>query len=392
MKRPLKIAVVSASIYPYQQGGIARWMTDVVPSLISQGHDVRLITRQHSASDSRQYLLTTPEQPEVSLLPEAFPHIDRFSSGVLEVLDNLTETGWHPDVVYGTAWDCEVLAAIRSKRYFVVSLLVTPLRVTIKHSGILNPDESATFSTMQDLEKEAIEHSDAVHAISKSIIATLTDEYSIDFASLLHTVIPLGLPLVGDNPHKNRHPKVLFVGRLEERKGIDLLLEAIPLILEKYPKTRFTIAGKESPSAKRKETYEREFRRQQSWRVRRKVRFLAQVSDDELQNLYEHHEITCVPSRYESFGLVAVEAMRGGSIPVVTPGSGLEEIVMHQENGLVIETVSSKAVQREIEFLLSDLILLYKLRSAAKASYMSSFRIEKTTEKLVSFFKEGLER
>jgi glycosyltransferase involved in cell wall biosynthesis len=390
VKRPLKIAVVSASIYPYQQGGIARWMTDVVPSLISQGHDVRLITRQHSLNDPRPYLLTTPEQPTVSLLPEAFPHIDKFSSGVLEVIDNLADNGWQPDVVYGTAWDCEVLAVIRSKRYFVVSLVVTPLRVTIKHSGILNPDESATFSTMQDLEKESIEHSDAVHAISNSIVATLTSEYSIDFASLLHTVIPLGLPLTIDKTHKNRHPKVLFVGRREERKGIDLLLDAIPNIIEKYPNTRFTIAGQESPSAKRSETYEAEFRREQSWRVLRKVKFLAQVSDQELQKLYERHEITCVPSRYESFGLVAVEAMRGGSIPVVAPGSGLEEIVVNQKNGLVMQQISSAALEQEIELLLSNYSLLHELRRAAKNSYVSSFQIDTTTKKLISFFQENL--
>ncbi len=382
----LKIAVISASIYPYNHGGIARWMTDLVPTLIEQGHDVRLITRSFDDNDPRPYLLQTPTTASSSIIPEAFSHLDNFSSGALEMLDQLVHDGWVPDIVYGTAWDCEVLAVIRSKRYKVVSLLVTPLQVTLQHSGMTGEAQDIPkFHSMIQLEKETIQSSTALHAISDSIIKTVSEMYSIDFAHLDFAMIPLGLPQQDSNPTRNKQPKILFVGRCEERKGIDIFLAAIPKILEVFPKTRFTVAGQEMPSSTRRQTFREIFRLSNTWSVRRRVKFLENIDDSKLHDLYIDHEITCIPSRYESFGLVAIEAMRCGSVPVVTPGSGLEEIVSNNVTGIIMQDVSIESLVHQVKELLANDHDLVELRKNAVLKFEESFEIGKTVVALTSF-------
>lgn len=392
MNKPLRIAVVSASIYPYQHGGIARWMSDLVPELIQQGHDVRLLTRSLGTRDSRPYLFEVSNNPKSSLLPTAFPHIDKFSTATLETLDDMSAQGWIPDIVYGTAWDCEVLAVIRSKRYKVATLLVTPLKITLQHSGI--PDLNAdlqTFSHMQELEAECIMHSAALHAISHSIVTTIAREYSLSIAPTSYRIIPLGLPSLNgaaQQPKWNKSPRVLFVGRREERKGIDLFLDAIPDICQKFPRTRFTVAGQEMPSAHRQHSFEENFKTQNTRTLRHRVRFFSNLSDKRLHKLYESHEITCIPSRYESFGLVAVEAMRAGSAPIVADGSGLAEIVTNNHDGLILQSLTTESIVDSVTSLLSNDNLLGGIRQNASSTFHEKYEVSVAVENLVSYFRQ----
>ena len=113
---------------------------------------------------------------------------------------------------------------------------------------------------------------------------------------------------------------VLLVGRLVYEKGFHLALDALAPMVKRRGKVRFVVAGTG--------TAEAELRRQ-AWRLglTRAGTFLGWVGDDMLHSLYRIADLCIVPSIYEPFGIVALEAMASGCLCVVADTGGLREVV-----------------------------------------------------------------
>jgi glycogen synthase len=120
---------------------------------------------------------------------------------------------------------------------------------------------------------------------------------------------------------------VLLVGRLVYEKGFQLALEAMPEVIERVPGTRFLVAGSG--------THEAKLRHQASeLGLMEHGTFLGWIGDDVLHSLYPIADVCVVPSIYEPFGLVALEAMASGCPCLVADTGGLREVVPHEEAGL----------------------------------------------------------
>ena len=120
---------------------------------------------------------------------------------------------------------------------------------------------------------------------------------------------------------------VLLIGRLVYEKGFQLALEAMPRVIEEAPGTRFLVAGSG--------THEAELHRQaEELGLMEHGTFLGWIGDDVLHSLYRIADLTVVPSIYEPFGLVALEAMASGCPCIVADTGGLREVVPHEEAGL----------------------------------------------------------
>jgi glycogen(starch) synthase len=120
---------------------------------------------------------------------------------------------------------------------------------------------------------------------------------------------------------------VLLIGRLVYEKGFQLALEAMPLVLEAVPGARFLVAGSG--------THEDELRRQaDELGIVGHGTFLGWIGDDVLHSLYRIADVCVVPSIYEPFGLVALEAMASGCPCIVADTGGLREVVPHEDVGL----------------------------------------------------------
>jgi glycosyltransferase involved in cell wall biosynthesis len=130
--------------------------------------------------------------------------------------------------------------------------------------------------------------------------------------------------------HFNHDQKIVFyIGRLVQEKGIQILLEAAPIILERYPQTTFVIAGKGPFEANLKN-------RARELGLEGKVHFLGYIDDQARNELYHAAAVAIFPSLYEPFGIVALEAMASGTPVVVSSVGGLDEIVEHEIDGLKI--------------------------------------------------------
>jgi glycogen(starch) synthase len=140
---------------------------------------------------------------------------------------------------------------------------------------------------------------------------------------------------------------VLLVGRLVYEKGFQLALEALPGLIERVGDLRFIVAGSG--------TAEQELRRQATeLGLDDHGTFLGWIGDDVLHSLYRIADLTVVPSIYEPFGLVALEAMASGCPCLVADTGGLREVVPNEEVGLRFRSRDPGSLATMAERLLTD--------------------------------------
>lgn len=122
---------------------------------------------------------------------------------------------------------------------------------------------------------------------------------------------------------------VFNVGRVVYEKGVQVLVQAMPLILAQQPGAKVVVAGK-GP--------ELESLRSLAWKlgVGEKILFTGFISDEDRDRLFKIADCAVFPSLYEPFGIVALEAMAAKSPVVVSEVGGLKDVVQHAETGITV--------------------------------------------------------
>lgn len=140
---------------------------------------------------------------------------------------------------------------------------------------------------------------------------------------------------------------VLFVGRLVAQKGVTLLLEALSVVLQRCPETRLIVVGDGELDLflKRITRY---------LGIPHRVKFLDWTTGPDLVALYQGAKFVVVPSYYEPFGIVALEAMACGRPVIASRTGGLAEIVDDGVNGFLIEVGNHLQLARRMVQLLTD--------------------------------------
>jgi glycogen(starch) synthase len=158
---------------------------------------------------------------------------------------------------------------------------------------------------------------------------------------------------------------VLLVGRLVYEKGFQLALEALPEVIERVGKVRFLVAGSGTHEAELKAQAER-------LGLSDHGTFVGWIGDDVLHSLYRIADLCVVPSIYEPFGLVALEAMASGCPCIVADTGGLREVVPVGERvGLRFNGGDPEHLGVMIERLLVDEALRDRLVTEASEHVLS---------------------
>jgi D-inositol-3-phosphate glycosyltransferase len=180
---------------------------------------------------------------------------------------------------------------------------------------------------------------------------------------------------------------VLFVGRIEPLKGIDVLLRAVSHLDGRF---RVLVIGGDGKDVARKAELAA---LAAELRIADKVTFLDAVPHGELPLYYNAADICVVPSYYESFGLVAVEAMACGVPVIASRVGGLKETVRDGQTGYLVPWLCPEPFAERLELLLSNETLRRSLgreaRSAAQRYHWSEVaaRVEDVYHDLVSQYR-----
>ena len=175
---------------------------------------------------------------------------------------------------------------------------------------------------------------------------------------------------------------MLFLSRLDRKKGLELMLLALAEIVPRYPDLRCIIAGSGSHS------YEARVRRiTQRLGLSERVQFAGFVFADAKQALFDGSDIFVLPSEDENFGLAAAEAMASGMAVVLTRQVGIGESVTAAHAGLVIER-DRAALSTAMAALLDDAKLARRCGRNARRLMTEQFAWPVVTRKLIEMYEQ----
>lgn len=403
------ICLLSQSYPPQLVGGVGRYIHQLAKIMAKLGHKVHVLTRaeDHPTVDLEDGVWVR-RIPSSHHQPHSLPHpvyipqrIWNYSKSACEELEKIAALR-SVDIVYAPIWDCEGIAALLSNRFEVVTSLQTTLKFWLDSHPHIAADREfieGFAEPMIGLERKLFQQSAGIHAISAAIAREIEGAYAVDFGSTHMAVVPLGqedwsvLPANPPDPWPVEGIRLLFVGRLEERKGIDVLLRALPTLLTDHPDLYVDIVGNDSLLNEHESTYRADFEKAHADAAFiSRVLFHGEVEEQRLRGLYKACDIFTAPSRFESFGLILLEAMMFSKPVIACRAGGMVEVVDEGVSGLLAEPGDPTSLASAIGALIADAGLRERMGRAGRERYEACFTPERMAKDVMTFLTEVSDR
>ena len=396
-ERRLHVCIVTQEYLPKQLNGIGRLSHELGAALASRGHVVRIIAEadRHDSVDLEsgvwvhRVVARPGEQPAGIDAPAS---IWNFSESVLRELHRINDN--HTvDVVQMPNWNSEGIAVLEDGGFTTVLGLHTPLETIARIDPRIDPQDPH-IRQLLELERRSYMQASCFLACGPASLRQIEGEYGIELPRERIGFVPFGIsdrrsfdPLI-----LPERVNILFVGRLEARKGIDTLLKAAALLLAEIPEVAFTIVGKNDIASESGLTYREEFEKATPSALREgRVFFRGIAPDDELDRYYAGCDIFVAPSRSESFGLILLEAMREGKPVVAGDVGGMREVIEHEGNGLLVSPDDARALADALRRLVDSPCLRERYGKRSRALFEERFTASRMAEGYESFCATLLE-
>jgi glycosyltransferase involved in cell wall biosynthesis len=391
---PLHLCLVCRDVTTDAAGGLAQAMADLAEALAQEGHRVSLLT-DHSAAGPRG--LDGVDVRQVAVPPVSWPappesalHNLMHAAGAYREVVRIHEYERPVDAVLAPLWRSEGAICMLDERFPTVVSCMTSLRtLTEIDPGRAVPEELAQRLA---LERASLARARYIHGLTDAVLDKTIADYGLE--PELAAVVGRGLSDRRTSPADpcsngaGEPARVLFVGRIERRKGVDVLLEAARELIGEGAPVRFTLAG---PEADRGVLEEFSRHAAAEPELRAAVRLAGPVPEAELLKLYAEADIVCVPSRYESHGIVLLEAMMFGKPIVTCPVGGIPEIVSDGREALLCPPEDPHALARSLRSLVGDRELRARLGAQGRASYEARFESRAVARRMEGLFGDVLE-
>jgi len=184
--------------------------------------------------------------------------------------------------------------------------------------------------------------------------------------------------------------RLIYVGRLVEKKGVATLVTAIHLLKNDFPELRLTIVG-DGPEKPALEKLAADFG------VNAQIDFAGSQPNENVPQYYQSAGIAVVPSivaadgDQEGLGLVAVEALGCGCVTIVSDLPALRDVVSDGENGLVFRATDATDLSEKIRHLLTNTALFERLGSAGRQSVVNRFDWKQVGSQYLSIINRCLD-
>ena len=363
-----RVLILSWEYPPIVEGGLARHVRKLAEELVRQRvvvhvlargrqgdprEEVRAGVRVHRVRETR-----TPRD-----LDEFVTWIEGMNQHMLTAGRELLER-FDVDLVHGHDWLVAPAAATLAEeagRPYLTTIHATEYG---RHQGWVGKHPQ---SYIHRVETWMARRAERVIVCSHYMRGHVADVFGVDERAV--TVIPNGIDprdLVAVDDLAALRARfaapgeklVLLVGRLVYEKGFQVALEALPRVIRRVGGVRFLVAGSG--------THEAELKRQaDALGLTEHGTFMGWIGDDVLHSLYRIADLCVVPSIYEPFGLVALEAMASGCPCIVADTGGLREVVPTSDVGLRFRSRDPRSLGRMMERVLSDEALRDRLVAEA---------------------------
>ncbi len=386
MVETLKIGMLSwESLHSIKVGGLAQAVTGMSEGLAENSHEVHVFTRadtdqsEYEEVDGVCYHRCKFDHGEGIL-----DHSEKMCKSLVEYLKREERKHGRFDVIHGHDWmvvdalerlkEHPTIMSFHSTEHGRVGEIVSDISKNIVEKEKLAGSVADKVVTVSGAMKQELESlyefpSEKVHVVPNGSFAqnlekdidpgTIKEEYGFD----------------------ETDPLVMFLGRMEYQKGPDVLVEAMPHILDYNEDTNFLMVGKGGM----KEYVENKIR---GLGVSDKVRMTGYVSEEEKVDLLNASDVVCIPSRNEPFGLVLFEAWAAGNAVVASNVGGLGENIDNFVDGIKTRP-NPQPLAWGNNFALDDPNLIRRLGRRGKKK-LREFRWDRIARRLVLIYEEAL--
>jgi glycogen(starch) synthase len=371
----MKILLVSWEYPPVVIGGLGRHVHHLATELSDAGHEVVVLSRRPTGTDPQSHPTTDEVHEGVRVIAAAEdPHEFTFGTDMMAwilamghamIRAGLVLADWRPDIVHAHDW-LVANPAVALAEFFDVPLVSTIHATEAgRHSGWL----SGTVSRqVHALESWLVHDSDSLIACSASMRDEITALFGPELGEI--SVIPNGIDTDGwPFAPRRAHPgpaELLYFGRLEYEKGVHDAIAALPRIRRTHPGTTLTIAG---------DGTQLDFLTAQARKnkVLKATNFVGRVDHSQLLALLHRADAAVLPSLYEPFGIVALEAAAAGTPLITSTAGGLGEAVIDGVTGLSHPPGDVAALTEAIRELLASPAAAQQRATAARERLTSDF-------------------
>lgn len=345
----MRVLMLSWEYTPHLVGGLGKHVVELLPELVDEGVEVHLITPRFKGGASEEPLTGPDGQPATNgsrvYRVDAHPYqIGNFFTNTVQTNVLLEQAAQQVidrvgpfDLIHAHDWLVSFAAiSVKTSRHI-------PLLSTI-HATEMGRNRGVLYEQMQrDIhmaEWNLVYESWRTIACSYYMASEVRNYFGAPDVKI--DVIPNGVDprpfdaldradlLTWRDQLARRDEKIVFyVGRLVWEKGLQVLVDAAPQIVSIYPNVKFVVAGGG------------DFRFDLAERARRNgvgdwFLFPGRISDEDRERLYKTADVAVVPSLYEPFGIVALEAMAAGTPVVASAVGGLSEVITLHETGILV--------------------------------------------------------
>lgn len=394
-----------ASVEGKETGGLNVYVLETSKELGKMGIKVDMFTRSQNAREPHIvqvspnvrliHLVVGPEKPISKKL--LFPYLDAFVKGFFKFS---ATNNFKYDILHSHYY-LSGLAGIKVAEKLNIPHIVSFHTLALMKNLVGRTTDEKEQSNRIDAEFELVKNSDSIVASSENDKAYLKYLYDCPPENI-HIASP-GVDTGLFYPISKKKAKdalgvaygvniILAVGRIEPLKGFDALLYALKILLVKKPEfsqklTLWIVGGDTSePVSLWSDELKHLEKLQRELGLSASVKFVGKKTQVELRSYYSSADLVVMPSHYESFGMVALEAIACGVPVIISNVSGVSDLVNFHRAGLVTTVNNPLLLARQMEDLLSktpDEDAIKKIENRAK-----KFTWTKTAKTLMDVYKQ----
>lgn len=363
------------------------------------GHDIEVFTSAADEHVSKTTLNTVPSDRNGFAGAIAPVFLERHQENPFDLIESAE---------YGA--DARLIAAASPEAAHVVKLHTPTYLINEINAAYLNRSAKARFmlgalrrgrlptqpwnqySPCSDPEKQVTLAADEITSPSRDLANLVAAKWQIEPPRI--NVVPNPYK-PGDAvqmiPAERKSNRVTFIGKLEVRKGVIELANAISIILKHTPDTKFRFVGRSLPHPSTKRDLIEHLRESIGAENLDRVEFTGGVSHDQIPELLAATDIAVFPSYWENFPYVCLEAMSAASGVVGSQSGGMAEMIEDGRTGLLINPKKPREIADAIIALLKSPETRIKMGRAARDHVLSTYSADRIAPLQIASYERAIE-
>lgn len=384
----MRICFISEELPPETGwGGIGTYTEIMSTGLARRGHTVHVVARGYESDTEtlignvhvHRLIVSEPSwRRGTRLFTEKFfesREIARWNQRVLERVRRIS-CRERLDLIESPEYHAQsMLAGLCARDIPITVRLHTPAFLCRRVNGIAIGGSRWDTLVAENLERLSTQRAALVTAPSRSLADEVGQAWSLNPTNVKVFPNPIDEERFSINGIARDAATIVFAGRLERRKGVESLIEAMPSILKRVPHARLLLYGADHPSGPGGSSMAEHLRNKiASYGIDDdRVVFCGPVNRTELVNVYRAATLSVIPSLYEAFGYTCLEAMACGCPVVVTRAGGLAEIVTDGVDGLCVSPGNAEEIGMAALRILTDKRLREHLGVVARTTVVQRY-------------------